>query len=111
MAVVGVSRGHSCSEVARALACATSTVVSAVNRYRTGRRKALLDRRAANGEAKVDERFLAILSRVLAGTPEEVGWCRPTWTRELLAWRWSAGAWRGCRLPPWAVRLPPSVRA
>ncbi|WP_237079626.1 hypothetical protein [Myxococcus xanthus] len=44
-----------------------------------------MDRRAANGEAKVDGRFLAILSRVLAGTPEEVGWCRPTWTRELLA--------------------------
>jgi len=85
MAVVGVSRGQSCSEVARALACATSTVVSAVSRYRTGRRKALVDRRAANGAAKVDERFLATLARVLAGTPEDVGWCRPTWTRELLA--------------------------
>lgn len=32
----------------------------------------------------MDERFLATLTRVLEGTPEDCGWCRPTWTRELL---------------------------
>jgi transposase len=85
MAVVGVSRGKSCGEVARALECATSTVVCAVRRYQEGRRQGLVDRRADNGESKVDERFLAALARVLEGTPEDAGWCRPTWTRELLA--------------------------
>lgn len=85
MAVAGVARGESCGQVARALGCAVSTVVSAAHRYRQGRRLGLLDRRAENGEAKVDARFLALLARVLEGTPEDVGWCRPTWTRELLA--------------------------
>jgi transposase len=85
MAVVAVSRGETCSGAARALACATSTVVLAVQRYLEGGRKALRDRRAGNGDAKVDARFLATLARVLEGTPEDSGWCRPTWTRELLA--------------------------
>jgi transposase len=85
MAVAAVSRGESCNAAARALSCATSTVVCAVRRYREGRREALRDGRTGNGEAKVDTRFLAALARVLAGTPEDSGWCRPTWTRELLA--------------------------
>ncbi|MCI0670873.1 MAG: helix-turn-helix domain-containing protein, partial [Myxococcaceae bacterium] len=85
MAVVAVSRGETCSAAARALSCATSTVVSAVRRYLEGGRKALRDRRADNGDAKVDAHFLATLTRVLEGTPEDSGWCRPTWTRELLA--------------------------
>lgn len=85
MAVVAVSRGQSCSAAARGLSCATSTVVTAVRRYREGGREGLRDRRADNGEAKVDARFLAVLARVLEGTPEDSGWCRPTWTRELLS--------------------------
>ncbi|NVJ27172.1 IS630 family transposase [Myxococcus sp. AM011] len=86
MAVAAVGRGASCNAAARALGCATSTstVVGAVRRYREAGREALRDRRAANGRPKVDGRFRERLARVLAGTPEDWGWCRPTWTRELL---------------------------
>ncbi|WP_342381894.1 helix-turn-helix domain-containing protein [Myxococcus stipitatus] len=45
MAVAAVGRGASCHAVARALECATSTVVGAVRRYREGGRRALRDRR------------------------------------------------------------------
>lgn len=84
MAVAAVGRGDSRSDAARALGCAASTVTCAVRRYQEQGRQGLRDRRASNGEAKVDEGFLAALERVLKGTPEDWGWCRPTWTRELL---------------------------
>lgn len=84
MAVAAVGRGASCNAAARELGCATSTVVSAVRRYREKGRGALRDRREGNGQRKVDERFRERLARVLVGTPEDWGWCRPTWTRELL---------------------------
>ncbi|MFP2903509.1 IS630 family transposase [Pyxidicoccus sp. 3LFB2] len=84
MAVAAVARGASCNAAAQVLGCATSTVVCAVRRYREGGREALRDRREGNGRPKVDERFREKLSRVLEGTPAQWGWCRPTWTRELL---------------------------
>ncbi|WP_233278245.1 helix-turn-helix domain-containing protein [Myxococcus stipitatus] len=84
MAVAAVGRGASCHAVARAMECATSAVVSAVRRYQEGERQALRDRRESNGRRKVDNRFRERLVRVLEGTPEDWGWCRPTWTRELL---------------------------
>ncbi|RKG98662.1 hypothetical protein D7V97_32680 [Corallococcus sp. CA053C] len=33
----------------------------------------------------MDERFRETLCRVLEGTPQQSGWRRTTWTRELLA--------------------------
>nr|WP_254360631.1 helix-turn-helix domain-containing protein [Corallococcus exiguus] len=65
--------------------CATSTVVAAVQRYLESGREGLVDRRARNRQRKVDERFRATLCRVLKGTPQQSGWRRTTWTRELLA--------------------------
>ncbi|WP_225888679.1 IS630 family transposase [Myxococcus xanthus] len=84
LAVASVGRGASCRATAKALECATSTVVVAVKRYQEGGRQGLRDRREGNGRAKVDERFRERLACVLEGTPEDWGWCRPTWTRELL---------------------------
>jgi transposase len=85
MAVVKVGRGMSCNQAARELLCATSTVVGAVARYREQGREGLSDQRVHNGKTKVDARFQQALVDVLQGTPEDGGWCRPTWTRELLA--------------------------
>lgn len=101
MAVGAVARGASCNAAAQVLGCATSTVVSAVRRYREGGREALRDRRAANGRPKVDDRFREKLSRVLVGTPEDWGWCRPTWTRELLCLELQC-PWPGWKRPPTA---------
>ncbi|WP_244224370.1 IS630 family transposase [Corallococcus sicarius] len=80
-----VAAGQSRAQAARELLCATSTVVSAVLRYRERGRAGLRDGRAFNGPRKVDARFRKNLCRVLEGTPQQSGWRRTTWTRELLA--------------------------
>lgn len=85
LAVAKVSKGLSCRAVARELLCAVSTVVSAVRRFEEGGQRALADRRAGNGQRKVGEGFREHLRTVLAGTPQDWGWRRTTWTRELLA--------------------------
>lgn len=85
MGVAKVGRGVSCTRAARELMCAPSTVVSAAHRYRKLGRDGLRDRRAENGRQKADSAFDSKLAVVLRGVPEDSGWCRPTWTRELLA--------------------------
>ncbi|WP_338270582.1 helix-turn-helix domain-containing protein [Corallococcus caeni] len=84
MAVAKVASGQSRAQAARELLCAPSTVVSAVQRYQESGRVGLLDWRAQNGRRKVNERFRQTLRRVLKGTPQQSGWRRTTWTRELL---------------------------
>jgi transposase len=77
--------GHSRNEVARRLSCAVSTVVRTAARFVSGGLGSLHDRRIGNGATKVDRAFLDELRVVLDGTPQDSGWERPTWTRELLA--------------------------
>jgi transposase len=45
---------------------------------------ALADQREDNGTPGVDPLFLLILRHLVAGTPQDFGWARPTWTQELL---------------------------
>jgi hypothetical protein len=68
---VAAGRGETCRSAARALACPLSTISFAVRPYREEDWQGLTDRRTSNGEAKVDEHFLAALERVLKGTPED----------------------------------------
>jgi transposase len=42
------------------------------------------DRREDNGATAVDDSFLLVLRQVVAGSPRDYGWARPTWTQELL---------------------------
>jgi hypothetical protein len=44
----------------------------------------LWDAREDNGQTKLDEHFLQTLYGIVRGTPQQHGWRRPTWTRELL---------------------------
>jgi len=84
LAVVKVGSGLSRREVARQLCCAPSTVVCAVQRYLVHGEEGLQDGRAQNGTPKVDEDFKQALREVLLDTPQDCGWQRPTWSRELL---------------------------
>ncbi|WP_375742085.1 helix-turn-helix domain-containing protein [Corallococcus interemptor] len=84
MAVAKVASGQSRAQAARELLCAPSTVVAVVQRYQESCREGLLDRRAQNGRRKVDERFRQTRRRVLKGPPQQFGWRRTMWTRELL---------------------------
>jgi transposase len=85
LAVAKVGKGLSCRAAARELLCAVSTVVCAVQRFVEGGWRALGDRRAGNGRRKVGDVFQQQLCTVLEGTPQDCGWRRTTWTRELLA--------------------------
>lgn len=82
--IAKLGQGLSRHQVARDLVCVPSTVVKTARRFAEAGEEGLLDRRAFNGKAKVDARFLAELERVLHAVPTEFGWQRPTWTRELL---------------------------
>jgi transposase len=83
-AVARLAAGRSSPQVACELDIATSTVVVAANRFHRDGVAGLYDRRRGNGQRKADERFDRTLVRVLGRSPEDFGWGRPTWTRELL---------------------------
>ncbi len=83
-AVARLGTGSSTPRVAAELDIATSTVVSAADRFLADGVDGLYDRRSGNGERKADERFDQVLVRLLGRTPQDFGWQRPTWTRELL---------------------------
>jgi transposase len=54
-------------------------------RFREAGEAGLIDRREENGQQKLDEDVLATLYELVRSSPQEYGWRRPTWTRELLA--------------------------
>jgi transposase len=83
-AVARLAAGVTTPQVAAALDLATSTVVRAADRFVAEGIEGLYDRRRYNGMHKTDARFDRTLALVLARTPEDFGWQRPTWTRELL---------------------------
>jgi hypothetical protein len=83
-AVARLGTGSSTPQVAAALDIATSTVVVAASRFLAAGVAGLYDRRRDNGARKADERFDRVLVRLLGRTPQDFGWQRPTWTRELL---------------------------
>jgi transposase len=83
-AVARLATGRSTPQVASELDIATSTVVCAANRFLTDGVVGLHDRRSSNGQRKTDGRFDRVLARLLGRSPEDFGWGRPTWTRELL---------------------------
>jgi transposase len=83
-AVARLGAGRNSRQVAEELDIAPSTVVSAAQRFIADGIDGLYDQRRGNGTRKTDERFDRVLVRLLGGTPQDFGWPRPTWTRELL---------------------------
>ena len=82
--VLKLSRGQNSTEVARALEVAPATVSRVAKRFREGGVAGLVDRREDNGQRKVTEDIVRCLCDLIAAQPLDYGWCRPTWTRELL---------------------------
>jgi transposase len=83
-AVARAGLGRSSVEVALDLDIARSTVVGAAQRYVAEGIWGLYDKRRSNGMTKANEVFRRRVAHLLARTPEDFGWRRPTWTRELL---------------------------
>jgi transposase len=84
LAVARLGLGLSSVQVANDLDVARSTVVKAAGTFASDGIEGLYDRRRFNGASKVDDRFRRRLAELLVGTPQDFGWPRPTWTRELL---------------------------
>ena len=82
--IVNLIHGRSPVETAAALSINKSTVYRVAGRFREQGEVGLLDRREDNGDMKLDERYLSELYEVVRGCPEDYGWKRPTWTREML---------------------------
>jgi transposase len=69
---------------ADALGMHNTTVYRVARRFGQHGEWGLLDGREDNGTGKLDERYLDILYALVRSSPQQHGWRRPTWTRELL---------------------------
>lgn len=84
LVIVNLAEGRSPTPTAKALGMAKTTVYRVAGRFREQGEVGLLDRREDNGERKLDEHYLAKLHDTVRRNPQEFGWRRPTWTREML---------------------------
>jgi transposase len=82
--ILNVGHGLSCRETAKLLKVHHTTVGRVVKRFRAHGEAGLHDGRCDNGEDKLSEEFLQQLDHVVRRAPQDFGWKRPTWTRELL---------------------------
>jgi transposase len=82
--IINVWSARSAREIERVLKVHNTTVYRVVQRFREHGEASLCDGREDNGAEKLSEHFLQILDRVVRSNPQEHGWRRPTWTREIL---------------------------
>lgn len=61
-----------------------TTVYRVAKRFRERGEASLWDGREGNGAEKLSEAYLGVLNDVVRSSPQDHGWRRPTWTRELL---------------------------
>jgi transposase len=82
--IINLLHGRGAYEIADILGVHNTTVYRVAKRFRRYHEAGLLDAREDNGEAKLDEHYLSVLYEVVRASPQDYGWRRPTWTRELL---------------------------
>lgn len=79
-----IARGRPVAEVADTLGCARSHVYRTIDRFAEDGRDGLFDERRNNGQLLADDIFHETVDRLVSQRPQEHGYARPTWTRELL---------------------------
>jgi transposase len=84
MIVAHTADGWGIARIAEALGCSTATVSRTRRRWRDAGEAGLADRRGDNGEAKVDERYVATVRWILRAPATAYLHRRPTWTLPLL---------------------------
>jgi transposase len=82
--VINLLNGRSAYETADVLGVHNTTVYRVAQRFRKRGEWGLWDAREDNGNNKLEEHYLGVLHAVVRATPQQYGWRRPTWTRELL---------------------------
>jgi transposase len=82
--ILNLDDGISPTQVGRRLKVSRSTVYRVAARFCECGEAGLIDRREENGDRKLDEATLDALHELVEASPQDFGWPRPTWTRELL---------------------------
>jgi transposase len=82
--IVNNWNGRSAREIEKVLKVHNTTVYRVVRNFCERGEASLWDGREDNGREKLDADFLGLLDRVVRSNPQEHGWRRPTWTREML---------------------------
>lgn len=76
--------GRTAREIEKVLKVHNTTVYRVVRHFRERGEASLWDGREDNGREKLCADFLGVLDRLVRSNPQEHGWRRPTWTREIL---------------------------
>lgn len=79
-----VASGQSIAKVAEIFDCARSHVYRLAERFDRDHRYGLFDDRRNNGMRIADNTFHEAVAELVSKTPQDFGYVRPTWTRELL---------------------------
>jgi putative transposase len=82
--IINLLNGRGAYETAAVLGIHNTTVYRLAKRFCQHQEAGLLDAREDNGEEKLSEAFLGKLDTIVRDSPQDYGWRRPTWTRELL---------------------------
>jgi transposase len=82
--IINLWNGRSARQIEQVLKVHNTTVYRVVKRFQERGEASLWDGREDNGGEKLSEDFLGLLDRMVRSNPQEHGWRRPTWTRELL---------------------------
>ena len=82
--VLALVRGNSPGTIAKSGLTSKSRVHQVVDRFVEHGLAGLADRREDNGDSKVTWHYETVLWEVVAGSPQDYGYRRPTWTQELL---------------------------
>lgn len=77
--------GWGAQRIAASLGCVPATAVRVARRFLAVGEDGLRDGRCDNGQIKVDDDLRQALAEIVAASPQDHDWSRPTWTRELLA--------------------------
>lgn len=81
--VAHATGGRSALYIVDALGCVRAHVYRTVAKFVRGGRVALLDGRHRNGDRIVDADFVRCIAALVRESPQDHGYPRPTWTREL----------------------------
>src|SRR5262245_827644 len=82
--IINLLNGRSAYATADVLGVHNTTVYRVAKRFCDRGEWGLMDGREDSGTAKLDERYLTTLYKVVHSGPQPYGWRRPTWTREML---------------------------
>jgi len=82
--IMALVQGKTPSQLAAGGLCAVSQVYRVAHLFLEEGLRGMADKREDNGQHKIDAHYASQLLTIVAGSPQDYGYLRPTWTQELL---------------------------